>query len=142
MPRPIDPAYMLENLRRAPTPPWRPVPSRLLAIRMGIGVQALANWRIRDNGPPYEPHLRGQGNRTFYRPDTVLEWLSVRVSEHCPAWTFVWEWLEQHAIVPVGEPSPEGAAWMANELETLIPADQGARRTRFKRKLAAGEAGV
>ena len=137
MPRPIDPAYMLENLRTAPAPPWRPIPSRLLAVRMGIGVQALANWRIRDNGPPYEPYLRGQGNRTFYRPDTVLEWLSVRVDRHQPAWTFVWQWLERHAIVPMGEPSREGAEWMAKELEALIPRDRSARRTRFARQVLA-----
>ncbi|MER9403399.1 hypothetical protein NKI36_04970 [Mesorhizobium caraganae] len=73
-------------------PPWRPIPSRLAARFLGTSIQSLANWRMRDLGPATEPMRRGQGNRIYYRPDKIAEWLS---GGKCSDWQFSALWLRQ-----------------------------------------------
>lgn len=73
-------------------PPWRPIPSRLAARFLGTSIQVLANWRMRDLGPATEPMRRGQGNRIYYRPDKIAEWLS---GGKCSDWQFSALWLQQ-----------------------------------------------
>lgn len=73
-------------------PPWRPIPSRLAAQFLGTSLQSLANWRMRDLGPATEPMRRGQGNRIYYRPDKIAEWLS---GGQCSDWQFSALWLQQ-----------------------------------------------
>lgn len=59
--------------RRAP--PWVEITSRDLARVLGISIQTLANWRVREKGPPYEGSKRGRGNKIFYVPCMVYEWM-------------------------------------------------------------------
>lgn len=76
------------------SPPWRPIPSRLLAKVLGVSLQSLANWRVRDTGPQPEPYRRGQGNRTMYRPDVVMSWLAMIAGQETEPWKFSQKWLQ------------------------------------------------
>lgn len=76
-------------------PIWRPLPSREIGRRLGVSVQVLANWRVRDLGPRAHSGRKGQGNKTFYRMDEVLEWLSGRES-----WEFDKDWLVARGLAP------------------------------------------
>ncbi|TIW23205.1 MAG: hypothetical protein E5V65_01835 [Mesorhizobium sp.] len=74
------------------TPPWRPIPSRLVARFLGTSLQTLANYRVRGLGPETEPMRRGWGNRIYYRPDKIAEWLS---GGKCSDWQFSALWLQR-----------------------------------------------
>lgn len=76
-------------------PPWRPIPSRSAAGMLGIQLQSLAVWRMRGIGPRSEPWKKGGGNRTYYRPDRLAEWLS---GGGCTDWQFSAWWLEAKGI--------------------------------------------
>ncbi|SFE00276.1 helix-turn-helix domain-containing protein [Salipiger profundus] len=77
------------------TPIWRPLTSRDLSKLLGVSVQVLANWRVRDLGPPHHPARRGQGHKRFYRMDQVLAWLTER-----PSWEFGRAWLLRRGLAP------------------------------------------
>lgn len=74
-------------------PPWQPIATRQVANLLGISVQVLANWRVRDNGPPSRPSPRGGGNRRLYCMGEVLAWITGR-----EPWTFSRDWLLAHGI--------------------------------------------
>lgn len=85
----IDRAELLTEQALARTNPiWNPVTTRELGRLLGVSVQALANWRVRDLGPPFERAGRGKGNKCLYRTDQVLEWLT-----GVPAWKYDRAWL-------------------------------------------------
>lgn len=73
--------------------PWRPIPSRQLARFLGVSIQTLANWRMRETGPAWEPLRRGQGNRIYYRPDKVMAWLSEIAGSPQAPWEFAHAYL-------------------------------------------------
>ncbi|MGQ7794700.1 hypothetical protein ACUN0C_20105 [Faunimonas sp. B44] len=91
---------LLHQLLHADTPPWRPIRSRKLAAILDVSLQSLANWRVRGTGPEPEPMRRGNGNRTFYKPEKVMAWLSGR-----EPWQHSYEWLRLHVMdfTPVTE---------------------------------------
>ncbi|MFY0311600.1 helix-turn-helix domain-containing protein [Leisingera sp. D0M16] len=89
-------------------PIWRPLTSRELSKALGISVQVLANWRVRDQGPPSRPAPRGKGNRRLYRMDEVLAWLTGR-----PAWVFARSWLATRGLAP-GDCGEEDVDWVVN----------------------------
>lgn len=80
----------------SPLPPWRPIPSRSAAQLLGIKLQTLANWRMRDLGPVFEPWQAGRGNRVYYRPDRIAAWLSGR---HDAGWLLSGRWLQAKGII-------------------------------------------
>lgn len=80
------------------SPPWRPIPSRVLAKVLGVSLQSLANWRVRNTGPRPEPYRRGQGNRTMYRPDVVMSWLSMVAGQETEPWKFSQTWLQGQSL--------------------------------------------
>lgn len=82
--------YLRENILKSDEPPWRPISSRRLAALLKVSLQVLANWRVRESGPPPEARKRGTGNRLFYRPDKVLAWLSADEQDF---WEFDRDWL-------------------------------------------------
>lgn len=88
----IDAKHFYSTAMTTSLPPWRPIPSRLAARFLGASLQSLANWRMRDLGPTTEPMRRGQGNRIYYRPDKIAEWLS---GGKCCDWQFSALWLQQ-----------------------------------------------
>ena len=80
------------EISRQCQPPWRPIPSRLLGRLLEVSVQSLANWRVRGTGPEPEPMRRGKGNKIFYRPDKVIEWLE---QGRRPHWRISADWLDE-----------------------------------------------
>lgn len=91
----IDLQHFVTAAMDSNLPPWRPVPSRSAAQMLGVQLQSLANWRMRDVGPKSEPWKKGGGNRTYYRPDRLAEWLS---GGRCTGWQFSACWLEEKGI--------------------------------------------
>ncbi|MEX0409327.1 hypothetical protein ABGN05_27165 [Aquibium sp. LZ166] len=85
----------IANALNTQLPPWRPIPSRAAAHMLGTSLQSLANWRMRDTGPRPEPMKKGRGNRIYYRPDRIAEWLSGgRISD----WQLAACWLQQMGL--------------------------------------------
>ncbi|WP_412094048.1 helix-turn-helix domain-containing protein [Alloyangia pacifica] len=76
-------------------PVWSPLTTRELAKLLGVSVQVLANWRVRDIGPPSRPAPRGRGHRRHYRLDEVLSWLTGQ-----PSWKFNRAWLVGRGLAP------------------------------------------
>lgn len=93
--RNIDLQHFVSAAMDSNLPPWRPVPSRSAAQMLNVQLQSLANWRMRDLGPKSEPWKKGGGNRTYYRPDRLAEWLS---GGHFTDWQFSAWWLERKGI--------------------------------------------
>lgn len=73
---------------------------------LGVSLQSLANWRVRESGPNPEPPVSGKGNRVFYRPDEVTSWL---VDRSVAPWEVSYAWLERRGLVvePATEQSTE-----------------------------------
>ena len=89
---------LLVSLAEVARRPWRPIPSRQLAKLLGVSIQTLANWRMRETGPSWEPLRRGQGNRIYYRPDKVMAWLSeIAGCPHAP-WEFAHAYLVENGL--------------------------------------------
>jgi len=88
----VDAKHFYLTAMTTSLPPWRPIPSRLAARFLGVSLQSLANWRMRDIGPAAEPMRRGYGNRIYYRPNKIAEWLS---DGKCSDWQFSALWLRQ-----------------------------------------------
>lgn len=106
------------------SPPWQAMPSRDVARLLGVSLQSLANWRVRDTGPPVEPRRKGQGNRTYYRPDKLLAWL---VDGQLEPWQVCEVWLRERGIEIVGS-TREGVEWMIEQLEPQFSALEHPRR--------------
>lgn len=93
MPPPIaDMSLKALNIEKTCDPPWRPISSRRLSQLLGVSLQVLANWRVRGTGPEAEPKGRGKGNKIFYRPDKVIEWLEDGRRTY---WEIDAQWLER-----------------------------------------------
>ena len=83
---------------------------------LGVSLQSLANWRVRGTGPEPEDYLKGQGNRTYYRPDEVLSWLTDRTRE---PWEFSRDWLAKRGLET--EPASRAATeWLIAEVDSLL----------------------
>lgn len=95
--RQIDLASFVTDVLDSPLPPWRSIPSRSAARMLGVKLQTLANWRMRDLGPAFEPWERGGGNRVYYRPDRIAIWLA---GQEDAAWRLSGRWLEAKGIIP------------------------------------------
>lgn len=73
-------------------PPWHPLTVHQLADKLGVTVQALANWRYRSNGPAFRLTKK---RRCIYRMCDVLEWLTGE-----PAWFHSKHWLVERGMIP------------------------------------------
>lgn len=111
----IDAEHFFSAAMTTNLPPWRPIPSRLAARLLGTSLQSLANWRMRDVGPVTEPMRRGQGNRIYYRPDKIAEWLS---GGKCADWQFSAFWLQQMGM-PLDVISQDAVCSRIGQLEGL-----------------------
>lgn len=78
----------------------------MIAKMLGVSLQTLANWRVRETGPTPEPPASGKGNRVFYRLDEIASWLSDRSVSR---WEVSCAWLERKGLVvePATEHSTE-----------------------------------
>lgn len=99
------------------TPPWRPISSRELAQILGVSLQSLANWRVRETGPEPEPPKKGKGNKVYYRPDIVLAWLE----EEKEPWEFSRDWLLNRKLDVVGGLDRDATLWMIEGMDELLP---------------------
>jgi hypothetical protein len=97
-------------------PPWRPIPSRAAARLLGVTLNSLAQWRMREVGPKSEPWLRGGGNRVYYRPDRLAEWLS---DGRCAAWQFSGWWLQAKGLASSDTITEELVEVTVRSLDTL-----------------------
>ena len=84
---------LLERALSNSAPIWRPITSRELASTFGVSMQTLANWRVRDNGPPYTASRRG--TKCLYRVDEVLGWLT-----KTPSWELARAWMVRRGMAP------------------------------------------
>lgn len=106
----------MARLAQLPQPPWRPIPSRVLCRILGVSLQSLANWRVRGTGPQPEAFRKGGGNRTYYRPDEVLSWLTG--GDRLP-WEFSRDWLAERGLQV--EPASEASTdWLIEQADTLL----------------------
>ncbi|WP_375599626.1 hypothetical protein [Devosia sp. Naph2] len=79
-------------------------------------MQSLANWRVRGYGPPFDPSIRGRGNKIFYRPDHLIHWASDGKIE---SWQFCRDWLEAKEIT-VDHPCEASIRWLAASIDPFL----------------------
>lgn len=65
---------------------------------LGVSLQVLANWRVRQSGPVFQPVGSFKGNKTYYRLDDLLSWLASRQRVATPAWTFSAAYLKRFFV--------------------------------------------
>lgn len=97
-------------------PPWRPIPSRSVALTFGCALQTLANWRMRSLGPSPEPMRKGYGNRIYYRPDRIAQWLS---GDRCADWQFSGYWLMRRGLMTADAMSRETVHNLIDVMDAL-----------------------
>ncbi len=96
-----DAEAALRTLKQMSMPPWWPMRSRELSKVLGVSLQTLANWRSRGTGPSPAPYMRGQGNRTMYRPDMVMAWLHGLLGKQVEPWELVIQWFFDQDILDI-----------------------------------------
>ena len=92
-----DSQTFIQHLLVDEQPPWQPITTMTLARRLGVSLQSLANWRVRNSGPPFSPAPRGIGNKMLYRPNEVAAWLT---DGKVQAWEVSARWLQRRALSP------------------------------------------
>lgn len=108
-----------ETLLSSSSPPWRSISSRTLARVLGVSLQTLANWRVRDAGPPCEGYRRGAGNKVFYRPDKVMTWLKAQVGATSEPWEHSFAWLVKHGLADK-EVSQKRMEFLISQVDLVI----------------------
>lgn len=89
----------LERLRvssLANQPPWLFVTSAELAKALGIHIQTLSNWRLREVGPTPAPSSWFRGRPIRYNLAHVWTWASAEAGVSAAPWTFNGTWLRDH----------------------------------------------
>lgn len=114
-----DAEKVIRKVADTGVPPWRPISSRSAAKLLGVSIQVLANWRLREAGPPHQGPIKGKGNRTFYRPDEVVSWLSTLVGRPLEPWEFDRDWMAERGIA-ANQSSKAAIEWLIAELEPHI----------------------
>lgn len=75
--------------RRAP---WCSVTSRELSKILGVSLQTINNWKMRDILPAPEPSHLHKGNVNRYKISKIKSWLEGKDEE-----TIQWEWIDKYA---------------------------------------------
>lgn len=107
---PEEARRLISKIMNLDTPPWRPMPSRKIAALLGVSLQTLANWRVRSSGPDPAPKRRGKGNRTFYVPAQVANWLATFTDMPLQPWEVTMQWLKDKKCLELYNPSEEAFA--------------------------------
>lgn len=98
-------------------PPWRSVPTRTVAAMLGVSLQVMANWRVRNDGPPTTVRRKGAGHKTFYRLDDAAVWASDGV---LVPWEINRDWLNGRGLAVHGESSEASTAWLIASADSLL----------------------
>lgn len=89
----------LERLKAsslADQPPWLFVTSAELAKALGVHIQTLSNWRLRERGPTPAPSAWFRGRPARYNLAHVWAWASEEAGVVAAPWTFNATWLRDH----------------------------------------------
>jgi hypothetical protein len=86
---------LLEKAILDSRPIWRSETTKNIAKLLGVPLQNLANWRVRDQGPISFKAPKGRGNKILYNVNDVLSWLT----QYRP-WEINRMWLLERGLVP------------------------------------------
>lgn len=89
----------LERLRASKfqnQPPWLFVTSAELSKALGVHIQTLSNWRLRERGPTPAPSTWFKGRPSRYNLAHVWTWAAQEAGESVQPWTFNAAWLRDH----------------------------------------------
>lgn len=105
--------------------PWDVLSSRELASLLGVSIQVLANWRIRDTGPAPAPAQCFRGNRTYYPVYEIEAW-----RRGVEPWEMVRDWLRERYIFPKPLETEEQTWKVARQLQgwKIYPLQQPPRK--------------
>lgn len=78
------------------TPPWLCITSAELAKAIGVHMQTLANWRLRDKDPLPLPQTFFKGRPHRYLLAFLKSWAEEEAGTHRPIWKIHAEWLRDH----------------------------------------------
>lgn len=84
----------------ADQPPWLFVTSAELAKALGVHLQTLANWRVRERGPTPAPSSWFRGRPARYNAAHVWAWASEEAGVAVAPWTFNATWLRDELDFP------------------------------------------
>lgn len=71
--------------------PWSTVTSRELSKILGVSLQSINNWKMRDILPAPEPSQNHKGNVNRYRISRIRAWLESQSEEQIQ-----WDWINEH----------------------------------------------
>lgn len=80
----------------AEMPPWLFVTSAELAKAIGVHIQTLSNWRLREKGPPAAPSTWFRGRPARYNLGHVRVWAEAEAGTHEQPWAVSATWLRDH----------------------------------------------
>lgn len=86
----------LKTSKLANQAPWMFVTSAELAKALGVHIQTLSNWRLRERGPPPAPSSWFRGRPSRYYLAHVWAWASEEAGIFAAPWTFNATWLRDH----------------------------------------------
>lgn len=91
MPKKLEPQHISANWSPYDDlPPWSVISSRELASVLGVHLQTINNWNIRDILPKPVKHCRLRGNKNYYRISSIKAWLTGENEAD-----IVWGWAAQ-----------------------------------------------
>jgi hypothetical protein len=77
-------------------PPWLFVTSAELAKALGVHIQTLSNWRLRERGPTPAPSTWFKGRPARYNAAHVWAWASEEAGMPATPWRFSAAWLRDY----------------------------------------------
>ena len=86
----------LKGSKLAEQPPWLFVTSAELAKALGVHIQTLSNWRLRERGPTPAPSTWFRGRPARYNAAHVWAWASAEAGQPADPWIFNATWLRDN----------------------------------------------
>lgn len=112
-----DRGAFIRRVVEGDAPPWRLTRSRDLAKLLGVSLQSLANWRVRETGPTPALRPRRGGNKTYYRLDDAAAWAS---NGRFASWEINRDWFASRGLVV--DPSTEASTeFLIASADSFIP---------------------
>lgn len=90
----------LQASNLAEMPPWLFVTSAELAKAIGVHIQTLSNWRLREKGPPAAPSSWFRGRPARYNLGHVKVWTEAEAGNLKQPLAVTAEWLRDHMEFP------------------------------------------
>lgn len=94
-------------------PTWSVVSSAELAQILGVHLQTINNWKVRNILPAPVKDIRLKGNKNYFRISEIRAWL-----ENRPEVDIHWEWIKSH--IPYDIETPDQAEFVVRKVYRFL----------------------